>query len=101
MIGISAQVSLYPLGQEDLSPAIDEALRIFREHGLDVNPGSMNTLISGDEETLFAALQAAFQRAAGGGRVVMVVTFSNACPPPESGFDSQGNPRVEGRNRER
>lgn len=92
MNGISAQVSLYPLGKEDLSLAIDEALRIFREHGLDVNPGSMSTLLSGGDETVFAALQAAFQRAAGQGRVVMVVTFSNACPWPETEVESQGNP---------
>jgi uncharacterized protein YqgV (UPF0045/DUF77 family) len=83
MIDISAQVSLYPLGKKGLSPAIDEALRIFRERGLAVNPGSMSTLISGDNETVFAALQAAFQHAAGEDRVVMVVTFSNACPLPE------------------
>jgi uncharacterized protein YqgV (UPF0045/DUF77 family) len=89
MIGISAQVSMYPLGQEDLSPAIDEALRIFRERGLDVNQGSMSTLISGGDEILFAALQAAFQRAAGQGRVVMVVTFSNACPLPESDVEQR------------
>jgi uncharacterized protein YqgV (UPF0045/DUF77 family) len=89
MIGISTQVSLYPLGQEDLSPAIDEALRIFREHGLDVSPGSMSTLVSGGDETVFAALQAAFQRVAGQGRVVMVVTFSNACPVPETGVNKR------------
>ena len=83
MIGITAQVSLYPLGQEDLSPVIDEALRIFRERGLDVNPGSMSTLVSGGDEAVFAALQAAFQGAARGGRVVMAVTFSNACPVGE------------------
>jgi uncharacterized protein YqgV (UPF0045/DUF77 family) len=92
MIGISAQVSLYPLGQEDLSPVIDEALRIFRERGLDVNPGSMSTLVSGGDEAVFAALQAAFRGAARGGRVVMVVTFSNACPSPESEIKSKGNP---------
>jgi uncharacterized protein YqgV (UPF0045/DUF77 family) len=80
LIGISAQVSLYPLGQEDLSPAITEALQIFHRYGLDVTPGSMSTLISGDEATVFSALQNAFQRAAKGGRVVMVTTFSNACP---------------------
>jgi uncharacterized protein YqgV (UPF0045/DUF77 family) len=84
MIEISAQVSLYPLGQEALSPAIDEALSIFREHGVKVTPGSMSTLIAGDDAIVFAALQAAFQRAARPGRVVMVATFSNACPPPES-----------------
>jgi uncharacterized protein YqgV (UPF0045/DUF77 family) len=92
MNGITAQVSLYPLGQEDLSPVIDEALRIFREHGLDVNPGPMSTLIVGEEQAIFAALQAAFRRAAGQERVVMVVTFSNACPSPESEIKSKENP---------
>ena len=95
MTGISAQVSLYPLGQEDLSPAIDEELRIFREYGLDVNPGPMSTLISGDDEAIFAALLATFQVGAGEGRVVMVVTLSNACPLPESKIRSQGNPQLE------
>jgi uncharacterized protein YqgV (UPF0045/DUF77 family) len=83
MISISVQVSLYPLGQEDLSPAIDEALRVFQEYDLGVNPGSMSTLLTGNDEAIFAALQSAFQLAAAHGRVVMVVTFSNSCPLPE------------------
>jgi uncharacterized protein YqgV (UPF0045/DUF77 family) len=80
MFNITAQVSLYPLGQEDLSPAIDEVLRIFQECELKVKPGPMSTLISSSDEKIFAALQAAFQRTAGKGQVVMAVTFSNACP---------------------
>jgi len=80
MIGITAQVSLYPLGQESLSPAIDEALRICREHGLDVEPGAMSSLITGDDTAIFAALQEVFRRVAEQGQVVMVTTFSNACP---------------------
>ncbi len=88
MIGIAAQVSLYPLGQEALSPAIDEALRIFREHGLDVEPGAMSTMISGDDDAIFAALQEAFRRVAEQHRVVMVVTFSNACPVPSQAGES-------------
>lgn len=91
MIGISAQVSLYPLGQEDLSPAIDEALRIFHKHGLQVYSGPMSTLIYGDDEAIFSALQTAFRRASEQGRVVMIVTFSNACPAPGSTVESQGN----------
>lgn len=83
MTGISAQVSLYPLGQENLRPAINETLHIFQASGLDVYPGSMSTLISGNTEAIFAALQSAFQRAAEQSRVVMMVTFSNACPMPE------------------
>lgn len=84
MITISAQVSLYPLGKEDLSPAIKEALRIFQGYGLEVVPGSMSTLISGSDEAIFSALQAALRYACGQGRVVMAVTFSNACPLPDT-----------------
>lgn len=80
MSGISAQVSLYPLRQEDLSPAIEAALETFRAHGLEVQPGAMSSLISGDEGAVFSALQAAFHRLAEQGQAVMVVTFSNACP---------------------
>ena len=80
MAGIAAQVSLYPLRQEALSPAIDEALQISRDHGLDVESGAMSTTITGDAAAIFAALQEAFLRATEQGEVVLVATFSNACP---------------------
>ena len=92
MISISAQVSLYPFGKEDLSPAIDEALHVFGQHGLEVVPGSMSTLISGGDEAIFSALQAILRRASEQGRVVMVVTFSNACPMPGVETEDQGDP---------
>ena len=79
-MGIAAQVSLYPLQQESLSPATDEALQIFREYGLHVEPGAMSSLIAGDDAAVFAALQEAFRRVAEQGEMVMVTTFSNACP---------------------
>jgi uncharacterized protein YqgV (UPF0045/DUF77 family) len=82
VIGITAQVSLYPLRQEALSPAIDAALHTFQEHGLYVELGAMSSLITGDDAAIFAALQEAFHQAAGQGHVVMVATFSNACPLP-------------------
>ena len=47
-------------------------------------PGPMSTLISGDEAAVFLALQEAFRCVAKESRVVMAVTFSNACPVPES-----------------
>jgi uncharacterized protein YqgV (UPF0045/DUF77 family) len=92
MTGISAQVSLYPLGKEDLSPAIEEALRVFDQRGLELVPGSMSTLISGDDEAIFSALQVVLRRASEQGRVVMVVTFSNACPVPRGETEGQENP---------
>jgi uncharacterized protein YqgV (UPF0045/DUF77 family) len=68
---------------------IDEALHIFRVHGLDVVPGSMSTLIAGEDAAVFSALQDAFQRAAKVGQVVMVTTCSNACPAPGSEIEQR------------
>lgn len=82
VVAIAAQVSLYPLRQESLSPAIEEALRVFQEHDLELQPGVMSTMITGDDAKVFAALQEAFRRVAEQGHVVMIVTFSNACPVP-------------------
>jgi len=82
MVRISAQVSLYSLRQAVLGPAIDNALAIFRQHELEVEPGPMSTLISGEDIVIFQALQRAFEQSAQRGEVVMVVTFSNACPVP-------------------
>lgn len=80
MPDISAQISLYPLLHEQRSPVINEALDEFRRLGLEVRPGMMSTLVIGGERSIFAALQQAFRKASGHGRVVMVVTVSNACP---------------------
>lgn len=85
MTTLTAQVSVYPLRQPRLSPTIDEAVTICRAHGLDVRPGPMSTLVSGNDEALFAALKEALRGAAARGEVVMVVTLSNACPAPAAG----------------
>jgi tRNA-Thr(GGU) m(6)t(6)A37 methyltransferase TsaA len=79
---IAAQVSLYPLRQKRLAPAIEEALQVFQEHGLDVESGALSTVIAGEDGVIFAALQEAFRRAAAQGPAVMTVTFSNTCPVP-------------------
>lgn len=80
---ITAQISLYPLRQLSIGPPIREAVRVFGQHGLETRIGEMSTLVWGEEEAVFAALQEAFHRAAEGGDTVMTVTLSNACPSPE------------------
>ncbi len=92
MIGLGAQVSLYPLGQTDLAPAIEALLAVLKKHGLDYTVGSMSTQTWGDDETLFAALREGFVAAAEQGPAVMVVTVSNACPvlPQGTGVLPQG-----------
>jgi uncharacterized protein YqgV (UPF0045/DUF77 family) len=84
MIGLTAQVSVYPLRQPRLSLTIDETVRIFRAHGLEVRPGPMSTLVTGDDDDILAALKEALRGATDRGQVVMVVTLSNACPAPSN-----------------
>ena len=79
----SAQVSIYPLKQPKIGPIIEETRAIFKRHGLDIHPGSMSTVVSGEFDTLFAALQEAYRTATEGGQAVMVITLSNACPGPD------------------
>jgi len=93
MPDISAQVSLYPLLHERRSPVIEEALQEVRRRGLEVRPGIMSTLVIGGEESIFAALRDAFRKASRRGKVVMVVTVSNACPL-SAGTDSRARPRT-------
>ena len=80
---VSAQISLYPLREPSLGPAIRDTIRIFREHNLEIQIGAMSTLVWGEEAHVFSALQAAFHKVAERSDTVMVVTFSNACPLPE------------------
>jgi uncharacterized protein YqgV (UPF0045/DUF77 family) len=77
---ISAQLSLYPLRQTHLSPAIQAVREALTAAGLQPEVGPMSTLVTGEAEVLFAALCEAFLRAAAMGYVVMSVTLSNACP---------------------
>jgi len=80
--GISAQVSLYPLGQGDIAPGIGAFLRVINAHHLSHEVGSMSTLLWGDDEAVFSALREAYAEAAAAGPAVMTVTVSNACPLP-------------------
>lgn len=80
---ISAQVSVYPLRQERLTPAIAAVTTALEARGLSAEVGPMSTRVTGAAESVFAALQEAFLRAAATGEVVMTITVSNACPVPD------------------
>ena len=82
MDGITAQVSVYPLRQGNLSLAIDAVLEAFTRDGVEMQTGTMSTLIWGEGEKVFSALVDGFRNAASLGETVMVMTVSNACPWP-------------------
>ena len=82
-MAISAQIAVYPLRQERLTPAVMAVREALDDHGLQAEPGPMSTYVVGDDAVMFAALQDAFARVSGMGHVVMTVTISNACPIPD------------------
>jgi uncharacterized protein YqgV (UPF0045/DUF77 family) len=79
----SAQISIYPLRQERLGPAVEAVRAALGAHGLSPEAGAMSTVVVGEDATIFAALADAFAAAAQSGQVVMTATISNACPIPE------------------
>lgn len=76
----SAQISVYPLRQDSLGPAIEVVRSALAAHGLAPQVGPMSTIVSGDGGLIFAALGEAFAKAAELGEVVMTIAVSNACP---------------------
>ena len=77
---ISIQVSLYPLGDTDITQNIMEFLNIFEKHDLRYELGSMSTVIAGETSTVFNALEEAYRYTADKNKFVLVCTMSNAVP---------------------
>jgi uncharacterized protein YqgV (UPF0045/DUF77 family) len=77
---MSAQISVYPLRQERLSPTIEAAWKILEDSQLVLDKGGMSTIVTGEGDEVFRALKEVFLKSAEKGPVSMVVTFSNACP---------------------
>lgn len=77
---VSAQVAIYPLRQDRLTPAITAVSQALEAAGLRPEIGPMTTTVTGEASTVFRALEEAFAKAGASGHVVMTVTVSNACP---------------------
>jgi uncharacterized protein YqgV (UPF0045/DUF77 family) len=77
---VSAQISLYPLRQQRLAPAIEMTWKILEESQLSLKKGDMSTVVIGEAEVVFGAIKEVFLKTTEMGPVSMVVTLSNACP---------------------
>lgn len=87
-MSIRAQISVYPLEQSELEPAITAVWKALANQGLTYQPGLMSTSLEGGPDQVFAGLRDAFEAACEYGGTVMVITLSNVCPsapPPEVG----------------
>jgi len=87
---VGLQFSVYPLRQEQLQPAIEAAVRAAAGAGLNVTVGRLSTFASGDEDSVFSAVRAAFDAARSFGPTVMVVTLSSGLPSEGTVAEIQG-----------
>jgi catechol 2,3-dioxygenase-like lactoylglutathione lyase family enzyme len=94
---VSLQLSVYPLRQPHLRPAIAAALRAAAGQGVEITVGRLSTYVRGDEPAVFAALRAAFAAAGSSGSTVMVATLASGAPDDETvariqeGLDDTGD----------
>jgi uncharacterized protein YqgV (UPF0045/DUF77 family) len=79
----SAQISVYPLRQDRLGPAIGAVRKALADRGLAPQVGTMSTIVVGEDTEIFTAIGEAFAKAAELGHVVITITVSNACPIPD------------------
>jgi uncharacterized protein YqgV (UPF0045/DUF77 family) len=79
-MNVSAQVAIYPLRQDRLTPAITAVSRALEAAGLRPDVGPMSTMVTGEVSSVFRALEEAFVQAGASGHVVMTVSVSNGCP---------------------
>ena len=80
---VQAEVSLYPLRQDDLTKPIQQFVESLKNENLNVKTGSMSSVILGEESIVFQSLQKAFEQAAHKYEVVLTAKISNACPEIE------------------
>ena len=80
---VQAEVSLYPLRQNDLTKPIQQFVESLKRDDLRVKTGSMSSVISGDSQIVFQGLQKAFEQVVERYEIVLTVKISNACPEIE------------------
>lgn len=62
---MQAELSLYPLKTDDVTPAIFQFIESLRAAGLEVETGPLSTLVTGERELIFSALAEGFGAIAG------------------------------------
>jgi uncharacterized protein YqgV (UPF0045/DUF77 family) len=81
---IGMQLSVYPLRQSHLGPAVRAAVGAAAAEGLEVTVGRLSTFARGDEEAVFRALRAAFSAARSFGPTVVAITLASGLPTEET-----------------
>jgi len=79
-MNIQAEVSFYPLQTDSPNELINRFIENLNQTGVRIEPGTMSTIVSGENDEVFRVLSRCFAQAAENDAVVLVAKFSNACP---------------------
>jgi uncharacterized protein YqgV (UPF0045/DUF77 family) len=82
---VQAEISLYPLRQNELTKPIQQFVQVLENNKLQVKIGPMSSLVTGDSQVVFESLQKAFEQLAKKYEVVVNAKISNACPGVNKG----------------
>ncbi len=77
---ISAELTLYALGTDNFGLPVNEFIDGLKKFDIEVNPGSMSTIIIGTTDVIFSAIQSAFETVSQKNNVALIIKISNACP---------------------
>jgi uncharacterized protein YqgV (UPF0045/DUF77 family) len=77
---VQAEISLYPLRQNELTKPIQQFVQVLENYKLQVKTGSMSSFVTGDSQVVFEGLQEVFELLAKEYELVMTAKISNACP---------------------
>ncbi len=77
---ISAELSLYALDADNFGLPVNEFIDGLKKFDIEVNPGSMSTIIIGTTDVIFSAIQSAFETVSQKNNVALIIKISNACP---------------------
>ena len=77
---MGCQFSIYPLRQDDLGPAVRDAIEAAQAEGTEARVANLSTLLTGSEDQVFRALRAAYRAAQRHGSTVMVATLAAGMP---------------------
>lgn len=76
----SMELSLYPIRSNNSSDIIENFIENLEAFNVHVQPGPMSTLLIGETEELFRAVQSSYEKAVTMGGIALVIKISNVCP---------------------
>ena len=74
---IQAELSLYPLFQQDVVPVVNNYIDCLKEYDIKTTVGKMSTHIKGELEEVFNATKSAYEKISSNSKCVLVAKFLN------------------------